>query len=253
MSKPFFGPQGRNINLDSLSFTTINTGFAYIDSTGTVTKKLISTNEIDNSVNLPGVPTTATASKGTNTTQIATTEYVHEAIADLVDLAPEALNTLNELSAALNDDENFSTTVTNSIASKVSLTGNETISGTKTFSDTMYIRSGFNLKTTPQIITASISLTAPLSQFYAVGMSSNSPMQVITLPNPTDANVLGAFVTFKRKTTTNGFILAAVGSGSHFIPINSVVPSATITRSADGIYNVSLICDGTHWCIFSQG
>ena len=34
----------------------------------------------------------------------------------LVDAAPGALNTLNELAAALNDDAAFSTTVTNSIA-----------------------------------------------------------------------------------------------------------------------------------------
>ena len=250
MSKPFFGPQGRNINLDSLSFKTINTGFAYIDSTGTVTKKLISTNEIDNNVNLPGIPTTATASPGTSTTQIATTEYVQEAIADLVDFAPDALNTLNELSAALNDDANYAATVTTALSGKVSLTGNETISGSKTFSDTMYIQGGFNLKIGPQI-TANISLTAPLAQFYAVAMSISSPVQKITLPNPTDANILGALVTFKRKTNTNAFMLAA-GSGTPFIQINSVNPVATVTHSANGVYNVSLICDGVHWCIFSQ-
>ena len=37
----------------------------------------------------------------------------------LIDGAPGALNTLNELAAALNDDANFSTTVTNSIAGKL--------------------------------------------------------------------------------------------------------------------------------------
>ena len=51
----------------------------------------------------------------------------------LVDSAPAALDTLNELAAALNDDASFSTTITNSIATKVGLTNNETITGTKTF------------------------------------------------------------------------------------------------------------------------
>lgn len=48
----------------------------------------------------------------------ATQAYVDTAVADLVDSAPAALDTLNELAAALGDDANFSTTVTNSIATK---------------------------------------------------------------------------------------------------------------------------------------
>jgi hypothetical protein len=52
------------------------------------------------------------------TSAVATTSYVDTAITNLVDSSPAALNTLNELAAALGDDANFSTTVTNSIASK---------------------------------------------------------------------------------------------------------------------------------------
>jgi len=48
----------------------------------------------------------------------ATTSYVDTAVSNLVDSAPGALNTLNELAAALGDDANFSTTVTNAIAAK---------------------------------------------------------------------------------------------------------------------------------------
>ena len=53
----------------------------------------------------------------------ATTQYVTTAIGNLIDTAPSTLNTLNELAAALGDDVNFSTTVTNSIATKLSLAG----------------------------------------------------------------------------------------------------------------------------------
>ncbi len=53
----------------------------------------------------------------------ASTIYVDTQITNLVDSAPGALDTLNELAAALNDDANFSTTVTNSIAGKLPLTG----------------------------------------------------------------------------------------------------------------------------------
>ena len=61
---------------------------------------------------LTGTPTSPTASQGAGTTQIATTAYVDTAIAGLVDSAPGAINTLNELAAALGDDANFSTTIT---------------------------------------------------------------------------------------------------------------------------------------------
>ena len=51
------------------------------------------------------------------------TSYTDTAVANLVDSSPAALNTLNELAAALGDDANFSTTVTNSIATKLPLAG----------------------------------------------------------------------------------------------------------------------------------
>jgi hypothetical protein len=63
-----------------------------------------------------GTPAAPTAGAGTNTTQLATTAFVTAAIAALVDGAPGAIDTLNELAAALGDDANFATTITNSIA-----------------------------------------------------------------------------------------------------------------------------------------
>ena len=49
--------------------------------------------------------------------------YADSAAAALVDAAPDTLNTLNELAAALGDDANFSTTLTTSIAAKLPLAG----------------------------------------------------------------------------------------------------------------------------------
>ncbi|ELO9666143.1 tail fiber protein [Escherichia coli] len=71
-----------------------------------------------NSPALTGTPTTPTAPKGTNNTQIASTAFVMAAIAALVDSSPDALNTLNELAAALGNDPNFATTMTNALAGK---------------------------------------------------------------------------------------------------------------------------------------
>ena len=77
---------------------------------------------------LTGVPTAPTAAANTNTTQVATTAYVQTEITDLIAAAPGALDTLNELATALGNDAAFSTTVTNSLATKLPLAGG-TMSG----------------------------------------------------------------------------------------------------------------------------
>ena len=59
-----------------------------------------------------------TAQKILYYTKVETESYVTTQISNLVDSAPTALNTLNELAAALGDDANFSTTVTNLIGTK---------------------------------------------------------------------------------------------------------------------------------------
>jgi hypothetical protein len=70
-----------------------------------------------------------------------TNTAIGAAVSALVDSAPTALDTLNELAAALGDDANFASTITTSIGTKaadnavVKLTGAQTIAGVKTFSD----------------------------------------------------------------------------------------------------------------------
>jgi len=93
--------------VDYLSTTTAGTTYATI-----------------NSPNLTGVPTAPTANSGTNSTQIATTAYVDSAVSSLVDGAPELLNSLNELAAAIGDDANFSATITTSIGEKMAKSAN---------------------------------------------------------------------------------------------------------------------------------
>ncbi|EKC6205877.1 phage tail protein [Cronobacter sakazakii] len=67
---------------------------------------------------LTGTPTAPTAAQSVNNTQVATTAFVKSAIAALVASSPAALDTLNELAAALGNDPNFATTMTNALAGK---------------------------------------------------------------------------------------------------------------------------------------
>lgn len=88
-----------------------------------------------------GTPTAPTATAGTSTTQLATTAFVAGEVAGIVDAAPATLDTLNELAAALGDDPNFATTVTNSIATKLPLAGG-TMTGDVTYNDNVKAQFG---------------------------------------------------------------------------------------------------------------
>ena len=104
--------------------TTSWTSLAYsiTDSAG-----VIAAVEAGSNLALAGSPTTTTQTAGDNTTKIATTAFVGTAVGtavtSLVDVAPAALDTLNELAAALGDDANFATTMTTSLGTKLNLTG----------------------------------------------------------------------------------------------------------------------------------
>ena len=81
--------------------------------------------------------TATTQAQSDNSTKVSTTAYVRTAVANVVNSAPGALDTLNELAAALGDDANFSTTTANTIATKLpksggQMTGNITMSGSQT-------------------------------------------------------------------------------------------------------------------------
>ena len=119
-----------------------NAAFANVTVTGTVDGRDVATD----GTKLDGIETGATADQSASEilTSIKTvdgsssgldadlldgqqgsyyTGYADTAVANLVDSAPSTLDTLNELAAALGDDPNFSTTVTNSIAAKLPLAG----------------------------------------------------------------------------------------------------------------------------------
>jgi hypothetical protein len=128
-----------------MALTKITTNIIADDA---ITADKIAAGAID-STHLTGI-TTTDVTEGTNlyftdarvgsyltTNSYATESYVTTAVSNLVDAAPATLDTLNELAAALGDDANFSTTVTNSIATKVSksgdtMTGDLTVEGTVT-------------------------------------------------------------------------------------------------------------------------
>ena len=101
-----------------------------------------------NSPALTGVPTAPTAQAGTNTTQVATTEFVQGEINGLVSSAPEALDTLKELADALGDDPNFATTMTTELAKKVDKTSADYIKSASVSGKTLTLTKGDNTDVT---------------------------------------------------------------------------------------------------------
>jgi hypothetical protein len=86
-------------------------------TTGAITA---SSGTVSGNWSVSGTLTVATPS---NDTDAASKGYVDTQVSNLVDAAPGALDTLNELAAAIGDDANFSTTITNSLATKLNLSG----------------------------------------------------------------------------------------------------------------------------------
>lgn len=85
---------------------------------GTVTGKTIFSGKLTAS----GETSVPTPSIENNSKTIANTEFVHGVVSDLVNGAPDALDTLQELATALGNDPNFSTTILNKIGEKESKT-----------------------------------------------------------------------------------------------------------------------------------
>lgn len=96
---------------------TGNTTLSTVTTTGLAT---LNSGSVSGNFSVAGTLTVSTPS---NSTDAASKGYVDAAVAAVIDSAPTALDTLNELAAALNDDASFATTVTNALAGKLALAG----------------------------------------------------------------------------------------------------------------------------------
>jgi hypothetical protein len=165
-------------SLSDLSITATAAELNYVDGVTSAIQTQIDTKAPLASPALTGTPTAPTATAGDSSTKIATTAFVNTEVSNLVDSAPSTLNTLNELAAALGDDANFSTTVTNSIAAKAPL-ASPTFSGTVSDGDGAIraIPQSGSDKTSSYTLT-----TGDIGNFVGVGSSGS-----ITVPNSTFA------------------------------------------------------------------
>ena len=164
--------------------------------------------------------TATTQSAGNNTTRVATTAFVSTAISNLINNAPSALDTLKELSDALGADANFSTTVTNNLATKMPLaggqfTGNITFSGSQTVDGRDLSVDGAKLDTIESNATADQTASEILSLLVTVD-GSGSGLDADTLDgigssafvrSDTSDNLVGDTYTFSGTSDNEKIVL----------------------------------------------
>ena len=168
-------------------------------------------------VAIPSASTATTQSASDSTTKVATTAYVTTAISNLVDSAPAALDTLNEIAAALGDDANYASTTTAAIAAKLplaggTLTGNLVLSGapssglhpaTKTYTDTA---DALKLNLSGGTLTGDLILNTTTALKIPVGTNAQRPSAAVgQIRWTTDDGALEVY---------NGSAWVAVGTGS---------------------------------------
>lgn len=175
---------------------------------------------------------------------------VDSAVADLISTAPETLNTLDELAAALGDDANFATTVTNSIATKANSTDLATVATSGSYNDLTNkpsIPSISGLATTSYVDTAVAGAGASLSLGTYTEDASNNITIDLSDGDIFPVDVEGAkTVTFANAPALKKFTVIANGSnsvvGGYQIKNVSGVTSATIVDEGNASANA-----GSSW------
>jgi hypothetical protein len=181
---------------------------------------------------LTGTPTAPTAASGTNTKQIATTEFVSTAISSLISSAPSTLDTLNELANALGDDPNFATSITNSIATKAPIVS-PSFTGT--------------VKTSNNTIDDSLGNASILGNLVVSHGAVNTTSQsgTIQLADATISKTYGGAFNFSSSITATGFNGSLNGNASTATKLQTartiaISGGASGSATFDGSSNITI-------------
>ena len=189
-------------------------------SSNTLADDSVGSDQLAHDLALQGNPTAATQSSGNSSTRLATTAFVATEVAALVDSAPGALNTLNELAAAINDDASFSTTITNSIALKAPL-ASPALTGTPTAPTAS---SGTN---TTQLATTAFVTAATSGLATDTNLANKAPINSPTFTG-TPAAPTASAGTNTTQIATTAFVTTAV-AGASTAGISSSADATAIT------------------------
>lgn len=177
-----------------------------------------------------------------------TKNYVDTEISGLVDSAPATLNTLNELAAALNDDASFSTTVTNSIATKLPLAGG-TMTGDIDFDNNKVTDVTF--ENYQEVIASNTSATGAITIGDAVNNVNWTLTGNVTATLPTTdelpAGSSRTITIFLKQDGTGSRTFTFAAPTGYTIKYNnsSTQPAINSTANKETIYTVFLVKGST--------
>ena len=158
----------------------------------------------------------------------ATKQYVDNSISGLIDNAPDALDTLNELSAALNDDSNFASTVTNALAAKANSADLATVATSGSYTD---------LSNKPTINDSTITIQKNGSTVDT--FTTNGSAKTINISVPTKTSDLtndSNFVDTSNSAVASGITSAKVTSyDGHVADTDKHVTTADKTKWNNGV------------------
>lgn len=187
---------------------------------------------------------TWTAPQSTNSDIVASTSYVRTAIANLIDSSPAALDTLDELAAALGDDANFATTIANNLAGKVNLDFDNL---SATGEEALYDYIGSMVTGSSQTMEGTgntVSLTHnDANNQIDIAIVLNDPTLGVTMTGDVTGNATAVMTNLQDTTVTitnmaiaNGVIgasaLDATGSVTNIV---NGLPRATSVQNADDL------------------
>jgi len=225
------------------SLATVATSGAYSDLSGTPTLATVATSGSYN--DLSDQPTLY--SNSDVATYLAANDYdtATNIIASITDSAPTTLDTLNELAAALGDDPNFATTITNSIATKASLSG-ATFTGDVTFQGlaTMDgITEVVNNKTGATGVVAHDFDTGSI--FYHTSLAADFTANITNVPTTNDRTIGVALVLNQGGTAYIPTALQIDGSAVTIKWADASVPSGNANQV--DVVSFTLIRTGSAW------
>lgn len=202
---------------------------------------------------LTGNPTAPTQTAGNNTTRLATTAFVSAAIAALIDGAPGAIDTLNELAAALGDDPAFATTVNAAIAARLVAVNNlsDLVDPTTALTNLGLSANGRALVVAANYAAMRALLDLePGTDFYSIS-AANAAFAAFSHSHPVsalsdasaNARTLLQAANYAAMKTLLALVKADVGLGNVDNTSDSTKNSATATLSGKTLQNP--IIDGT--------
>lgn len=223
-----------------------------LDNAATVSNKTLSSNTLGSDLAAGGYKVTGLGTPSANS-DAATKSYVDTQVANLVDSAPGTLDTLNELAAALGDDPNYATTITNALAAKLSLSGGtmtgaiamgsnkitglgtptaSTDAATKDYIDTQTTSAGASA--TAAALSAASAATSATSAATSASSAASSYSSIVGLTGAGIVRDMGSITDTDTTSTTyiNIATVATAAATSAASALTSQTAAATSATSA---------------------